>query len=108
MFWSHQVPGVPGLLGLYVLFVFNKHSPVGKEFPLEVDQQVSVCCSQSASASLFLYVYKPLSSSPVAKVSRISYILSGPAARPRGDRLACDRGCTFGTLYRAPSRSIPQ
>ena len=28
MFWSHQLPGVPSLLGLYLLFVFNKHSPM--------------------------------------------------------------------------------
>ena len=30
MFWSHQLPGVPSLLGLYLLFVFNKHSPMEK------------------------------------------------------------------------------
>ena len=26
MFWSHQLPGVPSSLGLYLSFVFNKHS----------------------------------------------------------------------------------
>ena len=31
MFWSHQLPGVPSLLGLYLLFVFNKHSPMEKK-----------------------------------------------------------------------------
>ena len=31
MFWSHQLPGVPSSLGLYLLFVFNKHSPMGKK-----------------------------------------------------------------------------
>ena len=31
MFWSHQLPGVPSLLGLYLLFVSNKHRPMEKK-----------------------------------------------------------------------------
>ena len=44
MFWSHQLPGVPSSLGLYLLFVFNKHSPMGKKtIPFVLVRALTTC-----------------------------------------------------------------